>query len=224
MRRQLRLDRGEPVEEELGCARAGAHEPVAEPDARGAEPVAGDLVDGAGVEVVHERVAVAVERARRRRRAARRDRVERLLHGLVDRRAPVGEPGLAAVLELRVDEPLRDRAGGELEHGERRSGRAAELEPGRRLGGELDQLGEADPACARTLPEPGEIGDGGDAEAQVAGRERAVGRAFEHGRADILLPQDLERRALGARVGLDRLGCGHEPFRIRVAEEVAALG
>ncbi len=47
------------------------------------------------------------------------------------------------------------------------------------------------------------------------------GAALEHGRAEILLPQDLERRRLGAGVGLDRLGCGHEPFRIRVGEEVA---
>ena len=47
-------------------------QPVAEPHARRAEAVAGDLVDGAGVEVVHERVPVAVERVARRRRAGRR--------------------------------------------------------------------------------------------------------------------------------------------------------
>ena len=62
VRRQLGLGRGEAVEEELGRARPVPHEPVAEPHAGGAETVTGDLVDGARVEVVHERLAVAVER------------------------------------------------------------------------------------------------------------------------------------------------------------------
>ena len=52
-------------------------EAVAEPHARGAEAVAGDLVDGAGVEVVHERVGVAVERVGAHGRQGRGDRVER---------------------------------------------------------------------------------------------------------------------------------------------------
>ena len=132
--RQLGLGRREAVEEELGRARTVAHEAVAEPDARRAQPVARDLVDGAGVEVVDERVAVAVERVRAHLGEGGGDRVERLLDRLVDRRAPVGEPGAAAVLELRVEEALRDRAGGELEHGERRPGRPAELELRRCVG------------------------------------------------------------------------------------------
>ncbi len=191
-----------------------------EPDPRGAKPVARDLVDGARVEIVDERVAIAVERVGADLGQGRRDRVERLLDGLVDGRAPVGEPGAAAVLELRVKEALRDRAVGEVEDGERRSGRPAELEVGRRLGPQPDQLREPDPACARPLPEPAEVGDGGDAEVQVAGREGAVGAAREHGGAHVLLPQDLERCALGKGAGLDQFGCGHEPFRIRAAEEV----
>ena len=221
VKRQLRLDRGEAVEEELRRARTVAHEPVAEPYSGFAQPVARDLIDGAGVEVLDERVTVAVERARAHGGQRACDPVECLLHGLVDRRTPVGEPGLAAVLELRVDEPLRDRSRRQLEDRERRAGGAAELDSSRPLGGERDQLGEADPSRARALSEPREIGDRGDAEAQLAGRQRAVGRALEHGRAEILLPQDLERRRLGAGVGLNRLGCGHEPFRIRVEEEVA---
>ena len=103
VRRQLGLGRGEAVEKELGRARPAAREPVAEPDARRAEAVAGDLVDGTGVEVVDECVAVAVERVGADRRQRGGDRVERLLHRLVDRRAPVGEPGAAAVLQLRVE-------------------------------------------------------------------------------------------------------------------------
>ena len=214
--RQLGLGRGEAVEEELGRARTVAHEAVAEPHPRRAQPVARDLIDGARVEVVDERVAVAVERVRAHRGQGGSDRVERLLDRLVDRRAPVGEPGAAAVLELRVEEPLRDRACGEVEDGERRPGRPAELErpaacrPAR-------PISSASPTrrALAALPEAREVGDGGDSEVQIAGRERAVGAAREHGRAHILLPQDLERRALGERVGLDRLGCGHEPFRIR---------
>ena len=176
--RQLGLGRREPVEEELGRARTVPHEAVAEPDARRAQPVARDLVDGAGVEVVDERVAVAVEGVRAHLGEGSRDRVERLLDRLVDRRAPVGEPGAAAVLELRVDEALGDRAGGEVEDGERRPGRPAELEVRRRVGPQADQLGEPDPPCARALSEAREVGDGGDAEVQLAGRERAVGAAL----------------------------------------------
>ena len=221
MGRQLGLGRGEAVEEELRSARPVAHEAVAEPHPRRAEPVARDLIDGTRVEVVDERVAIAVERVGADRGQGSSDRVERLLDRLVDRRAPVGEPGAAAVLELRVEEPFRDRAGSEVEDGERRPGRAAELELGRRLGRQPDQLGEPDAARARALPEPGRgRRRRGCRGASPAGRQRAVGVAREHGRADILLPQDLERRALGNGVGLDRFGCGHEPFRIRVAEEV----
>ena len=108
--RQLRLGRREPVEEELGSARPGAHESVAQPDPRGAKPVARDLVDGARVEIVDERVAIAVERVGADLGQGRCDGVERLLDRLVDGRAPVGEPGAAAVLELRVKKALRDRA------------------------------------------------------------------------------------------------------------------
>ncbi len=133
MRRQLGLDRGEAVEEQLGCARPVAQEPVAEPHARRAEAVAGDLVDGAGVEVVHERVAVAVERVGADGRQRGSDCVERLLHRLVDRGAPVGEPRAPTVLELRVEEAFGDGSRGELEHGEGCARGAAELELGGRL-------------------------------------------------------------------------------------------
>ena len=83
-----------------------------------------------------------------------------------------------------------------------RTANVARAEPpssrlGRRVGPQADQLGEPDPAGARALPEPAEVGDRRDAEMQVAGGEGAVGAACEHGRAHVLLPQDLERRALG---------------------------
>ena len=179
------------------------------------------MIDGTGVEVVNERVPVATERLGADRRQRCRECVERLLHRLVDRRAPVGQPGASALLQLRVDEPLRDGAGGKLEDGEGRAGGAAELVLGRRLGSEPDQLGEPDAARCRPVPELCQVGHGRKPELQPAGRKDAVGVAVEDGRADVLLPQDLERGWLGAGVGLDVLGYGHEPFRIRVAVEVA---
>ena len=114
-------------------------------DAVGAEPVARDLVDDDGVEVVHHRVAVAVERIRGDRRKRRRDLGERGLHARVERRAPERVPVAVAVVEIRVDEALRERAVRELDDREDALGAAAELEVGR--GGssaERDELADVD--------------------------------------------------------------------------------
>ena len=174
MRRQLGLRRGEPVEEQLRRARSAAHEAVAEPDPRRAEAVSRDLVDRARVEVVDEGVGVAVERIGADGRQGHGDRVERLLHRIVDRGAPVGEPRAAAVLQLRVEEALRHRSGRQLENGEGRPGRAPGLEVRRRRSRERDQLLEADAARGGTVPEVREIGDGGDPDVERSGRERPV--------------------------------------------------
>ena len=211
MRRQVRLGRGEAVEKELWRAWAVAREPVAEPHARLTEAVTGDLVDGACVEVVDQRVPVTVECVGTDGRERGGDGIERLLHRLVDRRAPVGEPSTSALLQLRMKEPFGDRAGGKLEDRERGTCRSTRFEIGRWLGGESDQLGEPDPARGRTVPECRQIGDGRDADVQPAGGERAVGAARDDGRTDILLPQDLERRALAGEVELDRLWFEHNP-------------
>ena len=221
--RQVGLRRREPVEEQLRPARAAPHQPAPEPDSGRAQPVAGDLVDRAGVEVVDELVRVTVERIRADGRQRRGDRVECLLNGVVDRRAPVREPRAAAVLQLRVDEALGDRALCELEDGEGRACRAPRLEVCRRIDCEREQLREADATPGRALTEVGEVGHCRDPDEEAAGREGAVGRAREHGRADVLLPQDLERRVLAHDVR--RGGCrrGHELSRIRTPEEVVPV-
>ena len=221
MRRQLRVGRRQAIQKELRCAGAVSREPVAESYPRYVEAVASDLVDCAGVEVVHQRVAVVVERGGTNGRQGSCDRIEHRLHRLVDRCPPVGEPCAPSVLQLRVEEPFADGTGGKLENGEGGPSRAAQLELGRRLGGEVDQLGESDSAGSRTMAELRQVGDGGDPQLEPTNRQRSVGAAFEHSRADVLLPQDFEGSALGIDVGLDRLWCGHEPFRIRAAEDAA---
>ena len=118
--RQLGLGGGEPVEEELERGRAAVPQRGAEPDAAGAQAVARDLVDEDGVEVVDGRVAVAVEGVGGAGRERRGDLVERRLHALVERRAPERVPGAVAVVEVRVDEPLGDRAVRELDDREDR--------------------------------------------------------------------------------------------------------
>ena len=194
---------------------------AAEAHAGGAETVAGDLVDGAGVEVVHERVCVAVERVRAHGRQGVGDGVERSLHLVVDRRSPVGEPRAARLLQLGVHEAFAHRAARQLENGECRAGRATRLEAGGRIRGEGDQLRQADAPAGRALSEVGEIGDRGDPDDERAGRKGAVGGAGEDGRADVLLPQDLERRVLAQDAGRRGGGRGHEILRIRTTEEVA---
>ena len=128
--RQLRLGRREPVEEELGSARPGAHEPVARAGRRRRE--AGRARSG------RRRTRRDRGRARRDRRRTRRRRPSGSAAAIASsaswmgssmRRAPVGEPGAAAVLELRVEEPLRDRAA------RRARGRRTSLGPTRRARG-----------------------------------------------------------------------------------------
>ncbi len=194
---QLRVRGGEPVEEDLGRARSGPHQPVAEPHAGDAEPVARDLVDRARVEVVHERIGITFECVGADGGQCRCDLIEGLLHRFVDRGAPVGEPRASAVLELGVEQALGDRACGQLDQRECGAGGASQLELGRRRGSELDQLLETDAAGARTVTELCQIRHGGDPDGEIAGGQRTVAVAGEHGRADILLPQDLERCALG---------------------------
>ena len=93
----------------------------AQPDARGPQAVARDLVDDDRIEVVHGRVAVAVERGGGRlggSAAAISSSVACTL--VVERRAPERVPGAVAVVEVRVDEALGDGAVRELDDREDR--------------------------------------------------------------------------------------------------------
>ena len=222
MRRQLRLGRGESVEEELRSARPAPHEAVAEPHPRSAEAVARRLVDRTRVEVLDECVPITVERVDTCSRQSSSDRVQCLLHPFVDSGAPVGEPVASPVLQLRVEQPFRDRSCRQVDDSERRPRRTAQSELGRRISGETDQLPRDRRGAPRGVPEHGPIGDCRKPELESRRRQRSVGVADQHRRADILFPQDLERRALGNDVGLDRFGCGHEPLRVRGAGEVTA--
>ena len=211
---------GEPVEEELGRARAAAHRA----GCRAGRPPR----EGGRARSGRRRRRRGRARARRGRRRTRRRTTAGSAAAiassasctrLVDRRAPEGEPrARRRAASCGWSEALGDRA---LRRARaRRTSRAREPPSSRPAGGSAarrDQLREADPACARAVPELRQVGDRGDPDLQPAGRERAVAAACEHGRADILLPQDLERGPLGGGVVRDRLGCGHEPFRIRVS-------
>ncbi len=119
-----------------------------------------------------------------------------------------------------MKQPFRHRARSKLDDRERRPSRSAELDLGRRLARELDELGEPDAPCCCPVPQLGEVGDRGDPDDQPSRRERPVATTNDNGRADILLPQDLERRGLEGRLDVDELGSGHQPMRIRAAGDV----
>ena len=135
MRRQERLGRSKPFEEELERRRT-ARLPAKKVHVVGAEPVAGDLIDDDRVEVVHHRVAVAVERIGGDRRQCRCNLGERCLHRRVERRAPERVPGAVAVIEIRMNEPFGDGSMCELDDREHGPCAAARLEAGRRVGRE----------------------------------------------------------------------------------------
>ena len=70
-------------------------------------------------------------------------------------------------------------------------------------------------------PSSAQVGDGRDPDVQPSGRERPVVTADDNGRADILLPQDLERRGLDGGLVMDEFGSGHQPIRIRAGGDAA---
>ena len=178
--------------------------------------VAGDLVHGARVQVMDGSSAVTVECVRAHRGQSGRDLCELVLHGLVQRGAPEREPGTAAVLELRMYEPLGHRSSCDPNHGKCRLRAAPELDAGGQavLVGELDQLAERDAPRRRAVPEVREIGHGRHADVEMAGRESAVNAADERIGGGVVLPEELERRLRRSGLGRCGLGCGHEPFRI----------
>ena len=201
---ELRLGCGEPVEEELDRGGASRAQPVREPHAARTEPVARDLVDDDGVEIVHRRVAVAVEGDRSDRRQRGRDLLQRVLHARVERRAPEGGPVAAAAVEAGVDEALRDGALGQLHDGEERPRGAARLQARRRSGRERDERARIEPAGGESVPDRRQLGDRGHAEVELAGGERAVGVPDEDEGGGVLLPHELER---GGRRNLGGSGC-----------------
>ena len=125
--RQVGLVGGEADQERVHRRRAGRRR-----EADAVEAIARDPVDQVRQQLV--------DRAARGGRG-RGDRVELGLQRVVERHAPEREPAAAAAQELRVDEPLGDGALGEPDDREGRLGARARV--GGRIGGELDQLADA---------------------------------------------------------------------------------
>ncbi len=121
---------------------------------------------GDRIEIVNGRIPVAEERPGRHLGQRLRDLRQSVLHPFVERRAPEREPPAVAVMQVGVDESLRHREPRELDHGEERARRVAELGLARRCVGERDQLADADRPRARAL---------------------VAGAACEHGRRRVLL-------------------------------------
>ena len=141
---------------------------LSQADARKPQPVACDLVDDDRIQVVHGRVPVAVERPCGRLGQRRGDLRQLRLDALVERRAPEGVPGAAAVVEVGVDEALGD--GPMCELNDREDGACAPARVRGRRRGEPDQL------------------------VDVGAPGRRAGIALDELGARILLPDDLESR------------------------------
>ncbi len=209
MLRQLRCRRRQPVEEQLD-RRARTRRRLRQPHARRAQPRARDVVDEIRIEILHDRVAVAVERVRAHRRQRRRDQRELLLDRVVDRRRPEREPLPLVVFELRVDETFGDRALGELDDREHRARGAAELDAGGRRVREADQLADAQLPGRDGAPELREIRDRRHPDVQVAGRKLALRAPGEDIGRRVRLPEHLEGRQGRNKAGNWELLNGHD--------------
>ena len=142
---------------------------------------------------MHRRVPVAAEGGCRDEGERSGDPRQRVLEALVERRAPEGVPPAVAVVEMRVHEPLGDRAARQLDDGEDPACAVSECERrGRRLR-EPKELADVDPPD-RHLAGAGDLGASGQADADLVVRERAGGVAGERERAGVLLPDELEGR------------------------------
>lgn len=115
-------------------------------DARLAQPVASDGVDCAGVQVAYGSVAFAVERVGANLGEGVCQDVELCVDDVVDGCAPEGVPPACRRLELWVDESLRDRAAGEVEHGERDACATSESEFWGRTPGENAEFSDSEAA------------------------------------------------------------------------------
>ena len=113
------------------------------------------------MEVVDEGVRVPVERLGGGGGRRVRHRVQLRAHVLVERGPPERVPATVGRLEVGVDEPRGHRPACDVEHGEHDPGGSALLDAVRRLGRELDQLLELEPAGADAVPRIGDVDDGG---------------------------------------------------------------
>jgi hypothetical protein len=191
--RERGVGRGQAPEEEVeGGAAARAFR--GEADAVRAEPVAGDLVDEDGIEVVDGLGAVAAEGAGTDGRQRAGDDVERGGDALVESCAPERVPPAAVVLERGMHEALGDRPLRQPHDRKDGSGAGAQRQALRRRLGQGDQLRRLQPARGDAAARECDVGDRGQAEPEPTRRERAVAAALEEQRGRVLLPDDLEGR------------------------------
>jgi hypothetical protein len=179
------------------------------------ERLACELVDRAAVEVVDERVGVAVEGLRADRRGRIGDRVELVAHHLVERRTPEGVPAAVAGLEVRVDQPLRQRPPGAVDDRQghlRCPAERASFLP------EREELPERQPPRPVDGTELGEVTSGRDPEVETVAGQPSVRLPEDGKRARVVLPQELERRRGARRRGED--GLEHEPVSIGATRDV----
>ena len=139
--------------------RACAEPRVTEAHVRVTQPLTGDAIDRAGVEVVHGVLAVAVEGPGADRGHRLGESAEDLGHSIVERCAPQGVPATTSELEMGMDEPFGDRARRQFERREHDPGRPTELDVVSPLAIEHEELGKRDVACGRALREWRELAE-----------------------------------------------------------------
>ena len=191
-----------------------------QPHAVGAETVARDLVDEDRVEVVHGRVAVAVEGAGADGGQRGGDRGQRALDALVEGGAPERVPPALAVVEEGMDETFGDGPPRQLDDGEDRTGARAELEARRRRPGERDRAAAGSRRRA-AIPRParGRSAIAGMPARRSPAESDPSRAAREDDRRRVVLPDDLEGRGGRARA---QFGCGlsrHRPIRVGVKDD-----
>ena len=189
-RRVVRMERGEEALRGAvteTCGRSGPH-PM--------ERTARELVDRAAVEIVDERVDIAVEGSRADSRRGIRDLVQLVPYRVVDRRAPEAVPAAVARLKVRMDEPLCERAPRALHDRLDNAGRPAELEW---LSLEVEQLAQRETSGIDVPSDPVELGDRGGARLERRRQERSGRVTEEREHAGVLLPEQLESAVSGRR-------------------------
>ena len=126
---------------------------------------------------MHRRVPVAAEGRCRDEGERSRDSRQSVLEALVERRAPEGVPPAVAVVEMRMHEPLGNRAARQLDDGEDPACAVSERERGGGRLREPKELADVDPP-GRHLGAR-DLGASRQTDANLVVRERAGGVAGE---------------------------------------------
>ena len=193
-------------------------------DAVGAQPVARDAVDddaGRGRATIASRSPSNASAATGGSAAA--ISASARLHARVERRAPERVPVAVAVVEIRVDEALGERAVRERDEREDALRAAAELEVDRRRGRQASATSSRTSTRRAGTPRASVRSAARAAPGlELPSGQAALGVAEEDERVRLLLPDDLERRERGFLLGNGGFGRRHEPFTIGAARRAAS--